>query len=704
MNKRSFIVLSGLLLACALQAAPSRIFISPTGSNTGGNGSEKAPYATLQRAKAAIKSLPRGEVDIVVCEGEYFVGDGVEFTKNDLKDVKLTITGRLGAKDKKPVFIGGKKVMASELQEVTDKAILAKIPSDAEGKLFFIDLKKFGMTDYGKMRQRGFGSPTYPTEMEAFYNHEPMTCAQYPNDTSIMKIGEVLDEGHVRAIAYGQGAYKPKPDKHIRGATFKYIDQRTERWADAPEAFIRGNLSVGWADDQIKIKKIDTTAKTILLDTPHVYGVWSCVPDKDGKVKSGDIAVRGYQVYNLLEEIDRNGEYYIDRQNGIFYVMLPEKPAADKFFNFSIISEPFIRFKDVDGVTLQGIDFTANRVTAIEMNNCTNSQIDRCQVYNCARGIRMTGIKNSLTRSRVYNCAYGGIEVRGGNRRTLERGNNVVKNCEFFNNARLKMNYSPALLLVGVGNTISNCDFHDHPHVCIQYGGNDMLIERNTFIRCCKGSSDMGVTYTGRNQSEQGNIIRRNFFSKNLPPDPGAMMCGVYVDDGSGGTLIENNIFCDTGSIGHSSSFGAVYYHGGCDNIARENVFIACESGVGQQTWTNEWWAAAIKRESHRFYKEVDVNSDIYKKRYPKLAKLFDPQAPRENFVERNKVFCTPMSLNGNMILRNNKPLKPNKGFTAAQALGVDFWTLELVEKYFGEDALVKKNLEGSIGVEKLEQ
>lgn len=698
---KKFVFSMGVFAACSAALAATQIFISPNGSDTGGNGTRQSPYGSLARAKAALKSAPRGDVEIVACPGEYFIRKGVSFSASDLKGINLSIVGEADKDGNRPVFIGGGKLPASALKEVTDKAVLAKIPSDAEGKLFYIDLKAAGVSDYGKMQQRGFGTNSRPTEMEAFLDMRPLTNAQYPNDERIMKIGEVLDEGHVRAIAFGQGAYKPKPDKNIRGATFKYVEPRTARWAGAPEAFIRGNLSVGWADDQIKIKKIDVQAGTIELETPHIYGVWSCVPDKDGKIKPGDVAVRGFQVYNLLEELDRNGEYYIDRQNGIFYVMLAKRPGEGSSFYFSVLSEPFISFRDVSNARLSGINFAVSRWEALRMTSCSECVVDSCDFFNSGLGPNISGRKCKLLRSRVYNCALGGARIYGGNRKTLERGDNLMENCELFNNARLRMNYSPALGMGGVGNTVRNCDFHDHPHVCIQYSGNDMLIERNTFVRCCKGSSDMGVTYTGRNQSDQGNVIRRNFFSQNLPPDPGAMMCGVYVDDGSGGTLIENNIFCHTGSIGHSSSFGAVYYHGGCDNIARENVFIACESGVGQQTWTNERWAAALKREAHRFYKEVDVNSEVYKKRYPKLAKLFDPEAPRENFTERNKVFCTPMSLNGNMILRNNKPLKPNKGISCAQAIGVKFWTLDLVNKYFGEDPLVKKNLKLPIGVQK---
>lgn len=693
MNKRVIFVVFASIFFAGISFGLSKFYVSPKGNDSSLGDTPQTAFATFEKAMSAVVKAPKGDVEVVFAAGDYFVKKGAVLGKRELSGKKLTISAEGG----RARLIGGVKVPARELREVKDEVILKKIPADAEGTLFAIDLKKFWISNFGKVEQRGFGTRARVIEMEAFHNLKPMLYAQYPNDSSLIKIGEVLDAGHIRAIAAGQDAYKPKPDPVIRGATFKYIGDRHARWVDAPDAFIRGNLSVGWADDQIQIKKIDTQKGTLELASPHIYGVYSCVPDKNGKLNRADIAVRGYQVYNLLEELDRNGEYYIDRKNGIFYVMFARKPAGD--FYFSTLCTPFFTIDGTANLTIKDIDFALCRNTAVKITGTRDSSFSNSEIRVCRNAMEFSGYRNKVENCRIYDCALGGVSLSGGDRKLLHYSRNVIRNCEFFNNARLKMNYSPCLSMHGVAVTAENNEFHDHPHVCLAYTGNEMMIRNNSFIRCCKGSSDMGVTYTGRDQSEMGNVITNNFFSDNLPPRKGAMMCGVYVDDGSGGTKITKNIFCRTGSMGHSPAFGAVYFHAGFDNAVTENVFIECEQGVGQQLWSDERWAAALEREKFRFYTRVDVNSEVYKKKYPKLYRQFDPKTFRTNEVYRNSVFRTPLSLSGNMILRNNRNLLPNESAKIQDINAVKSWTQADVKKFFGDDNLVKNIFRKPIGI-----
>ena len=38
----------------------------------------------------------------------------------------------------------------------------------------------------------------------------------------------------------------------------------------------------------------------------------------------------------------------------------------------------------------------------------------------------------------IHDMGHGGIYMAGGDRKSLERGNNMVKNCEFYNVSRLE--------------------------------------------------------------------------------------------------------------------------------------------------------------------------------------------------------------------------------------------------------------------------
>ena len=109
------------------------------------------------------------------------------------------------------------------------------------------------------------------------------------------------------------------------------------------------------------------------------------------------------------------------------------------------------------------------------------------------------------------------------------------------------------------------------------------MIERNLFARDCQEADDMGVLYTGRDPSARGTIIRRNFFTDILPPNRDTKMCAIYVDDGSGGMTIAQNVFCRAGNPGPSELFGTVFFHGGHDNVGRRKCLHRLFEGGGKQ-------------------------------------------------------------------------------------------------------------------------
>ena len=60
------------------------IYVSPDGNDISGDGSKEKPFATLDRARIAVRELPKTE-DIVVefADGFYFMNETVMFDEND---------------------------------------------------------------------------------------------------------------------------------------------------------------------------------------------------------------------------------------------------------------------------------------------------------------------------------------------------------------------------------------------------------------------------------------------------------------------------------------------------------------------------------------------------------------------------------------------------------------------------------------------
>ena len=713
-------------------AQACQIYVDTNGSDTKGDGSKAAPFASLKKAVEKFSELKNGGVKagkILFSPGFYFFEDSVNFDCDISPEdgAELLITSAAPGSVR---FTGAKRISADKLVEVSDKAVLGKLPKERTAKVFCLNLKEFGIHDYGTLKRVGFTHKIEPVQMEVFLDDAPLELAGYPNK-GILKIGDVLDPGWIAAVASGGNpdAKKLKPDNNIRGATFKYDFDRPDRWANVKNAWLDGIFSVGWADDRSKIKSIDTKNKTITLQSPHVYGVRTCnfIEGKSDWSVKQDLNVRGYRAINLLEELDNPGEYYIDTETGMFYVALDKKPKGG-FFDFSVNEKPFVVLRSASNIKFLNIDFAASRGPGLVALNSRRISLTSCRFFNLGnygaafgnigtnhilydsgnignssaafypstKQIKDWKIRNKFnnytSQIKVQNCKFfnlgmGGLFIGGGDRVTLESSQNLVTNCEFYNNARIRKLFSPSLRLAGVGTVASHNYVHDHQHMTVALDGNDIVVEKNVFERCCLNSSDMGVIYTNRDKSMQGNIVRYNLFLDNPPAHPENHVCGVYIDWGTGGGYIERNIFCNTGD----SFFGAVYFHGGHDSIVKENVFIDCLRVALHLHWDERRYRYNVNEELNVFKLytgsaecPVNINSPIYKKKYPNLGNIFIENYPRKNTFVSNYAYNSGWIMHGEWSARGNAEMNPS-----AEVPRPIKWDAATLKKYFGNNWIV---------------
>jgi hypothetical protein len=256
----------------------------------------------------------------------------------------------------------------------------------------------------------------------------------------------------------------------------------------------------------------------------------------------------------------------------------------------------------------------------------------------------------------VFNTGTGGIILHGGDRKSLEPGNNLVYNCEFHHTDRINNTYSPAVKMNGVQNIVRNCYFHDLQHQAIYFNGNDNIIEYNQFEKICTNAHDMGAIYTGRNPSARGNLIQYNYFLNILPNDNSASMTGIYFDDGSGGNSVKNNFFYRVGNPGQFSCFAAIFSNGAHDNTITKNIFMDCKVAVGNNHWEDSAWKEWLQSSllQNRLNNEVNIMDDIYQKKYPELKDFFATMGRRLILVKDNVMIRTPLAMFGDFMLQNN--------------------------------------------------
>lgn len=623
------------------------LHIAPDGVDTH-TGTEGSPFATLERARDEIRALkqrgplPTGGITVCVHGGQYDMTESFSLGKEDsgTTDSPITYTASHG---ESPVFTGGVRLVG--FQAVSDRAILARLPEEARGKVVQVDLKSLGLTEFQRLELGGFGSgrgfKTHPAT-ELFFNGQAMRLARWPND-GFVRIADVsVQDGHKIHGRIGS-----------KVGRFRYEGDRPKRWKDDKDILLYGYWFFGWADSYEQVESIDTDNHEILLKPPyHRYGYLKGQP---------------FYAMNLLSEIDTPGEWYLDRITGMLYFYPPSDPG-DATVVLSVARFPFVRMEAVSHVTFEGITWEFGSSDAIVLQGGDHCLFAGCTVRHCAgNGIMITGGSNhGLLSCDIYSMGRGGTSISGGDRKTLKAGNHFVENCDIYDLSRTDHTYTPAVWMDGVGNRIAHNRMHDIRSSAIRLGGNDHRVEFNEVFHVVWESDDQGGADMWGDPTYRGNVYRYNYWhhiGNWQKPDegPDCGQAGIRLDDAISGVLIYGNIFyrCSAGRAG----FGGIQIHGGKDNIIDNNVFADCRTAISFSPWNAERWTEFIKGRLD----SPKIDKALYLKRYPELSRLAEDHDV--NTVSRSLVFRCGEFLRrdrGQTRLADNLEMADDPGFADA--------------------------------------
>lgn len=584
--------------------------IAPNGSNEGPGTMEK-PFATLERARDEIRRFrkmkaPEKYFYVVVHGGRYRVTKTLELSAEDSEGLYRA------ADDEKPVFTGGIQVQGFTL--VTDPAVLARLPEEARGKVWQADLKAHGVGELKPLVLGGFGSgrgfKTHPVN-ELFFNGQPMTLARWPNEGFEHIADIVVDDGHTE---HGR--------KGSRVGRFRYTGDRPARWKDDKDVWLYGYWFWEWADSYEKLAGIDLARKEIALEPPY---------HKYGYRKQGT-----WCAVNLLSEIDRPGEWYLDREQRMLYFYAPSDPRKATV-ELSLLTEPFVRVEKADHVGFIGLTWELGASDGIAIHGGNNCFLMGCIIRRGAGdGVEIQGgYRHGITSCDIESMGRGGARISGGDRKSLITGGHGMIDCHIHHLSRIDHTYTPAVLLSGAGNEINGCLFHDIPSSAIRVAGNDHRVERCEVYNVVTESDDQGAVDMHADPTFRGNQFRFNYFhhiGSWRTPKQGTPcgQAGIRLDDAISGTLVYGNIFyrCSSGQAG----FGGVQIHGGKDNVIDNNMFIDCQAAVSFSPWQPARWNAWVPK----YLDPQKIDLDLYRKTYPELNKL--QEGVNVNTVTRNLV------------------------------------------------------------------
>jgi hypothetical protein len=637
-----------LSLAAAAPAADDAsrevvVYVAPSGNDAwSGRLSEPnaartdGPFATLPRARSALRTAaPDRARKVVVRGGTYTLRETLVLGKEDSGAEGRPIVWQASSGEEVRLS-GGIAIPPHAIRPLADAKVQTRLDEAARGKVLVADLAALGVAAPEAFPGRFRGPLPLP---ELIFNDQRMTPGRWPNEgwTTIAKIVEA-------------GSEPRSGDNAGRPGVFEYSGDRPRRWNAAEGLWLHGYWCFDWYDEVIRVKSVDPSARRIALAEPHLYGL-----------RQGNPSPRRYRAIHVLEELDRPGEYYVDRVQKRLYFWPPADLAGSRVV-LGTLNTPVVALRDASHVVLRGFTVEASQGDGIEITGGTSNRVLACHVRNVRQvAIRVGGgIGHRIEACDLHDTGTGGLVLAGGDRRTLTPAGHEAVNNHIWRYSQHQLTYANAIVLEGVGNRAAHNLIHDAPHQAIGVGGNDHVFEYNVVHHVCMETDDCGAYYKGRNPSCRGNIVRYNYWH-DIGSPMGHGNAAVYFDDGDGGDTVFGNVFYRCGEPGRGS-FGTVFSHGGHDNLAENNIFVECKRALGSAPWDDARWRRALAGGEdclwqERLLKEVDITKPPYTTRYPALVGFLNPPPgqPRVNRAARNVfVRC-------NELRSGNWQLKPEE-------------------------------------------
>ncbi len=608
------------------------LYIAPNGSDEN-DGSFAHPLATLERARDLVRAMDKTDktgVTVALTAGDYSLRS-LSFTSEDGGTESCPVT-YCAYGDGEVILNGGKTISPSDFSGVTDEAVLSRLTDDAAKNVVCADLTKLGLTaaDWGKLYSVGGystashydGDTVGPVPCVLYYNGVPQTVARYPDSgfltvQGIVREGEGLENSKSNHSQRADWATLRNPETTVFTIDKKTAD-RINGYASLDTVWLWTALMYNWADSTSPLKSFDYGARTL---EPAYVSTYGAVPGTT------------YYIFNVIEELDTPGEWYLDRDTGMLYLW-PESPLADAEISLSLSTEDLITVTDAPYLRFEGLTLKGTRGGGFNINS-SDVAVNNCVITGISGvGVRLDGYRNAVTGCELSHIGGTGVDITGGDRETLTPGENRVENCLIHDYSEVALTAGPGVSLYGVGNVCAHNEFYNSPQQAIFYGGSNNVIEFNLMHEVALLSDDCSAIYAGRRWDCGGSVVRYNAMyglgDKDHRPN------GIYWDDGMSGQTAYGNLIVNCRQNGFLLG-------GGRDLDVHGNILINCETPVcyddrardgalNEDSWFKHSKEGA---DMQQHLEEMPWRSELWQKAYPYTANwsldYADPENP--NFL-----------------------------------------------------------------------
>lgn len=592
-------------------------YVSPTGSDAANGTTPATPFASLGKARDAIRALksagqfPSSGLKVLVRDGILQASASLDLTSQDSglsSNAPIVYAAYPG---ENPRVVGGKIITT-----VAPVGAHARLNTTQENNIVAVNLAGFTISN-GTITHRGRflqQSGTLNSWTEISQAGQSYRLARYPN------LSSTLDGSSFTLFTTPTSAN-----------TFTYTGTRPTTgngtaWAEpVANIWVHGYWGTDWDDLFANVTSLNTGSKLVTLAENPIYGIDASAGSK-----------RFWWV-NVLEELDEAGEYYIDRTSNILYVWPISPVTAANPLVASQIDTQILSLNGVSDVRFEGISFEASRKNLVTVANGNRVQFVRCNAL-CAGVDAVTF--DSATRNSgwdsgtIANSGDRGVLLGGGTRSNLTPGSNYVQNVTFTNFARLVRTFQGAVEFPfgSVGNRFMNNEVYNAPAMAIRHWGNDHYVWYNHVHHVCQeAGGDSGVFWSELDWTSRGNSYRYNLIHDAWQTN-GSTYAGYtqvfYWDDVScTGEIIGNTTY----NVNRS-----VLIHGGRNITIQNNVFV--DNRPFEQIAFSQ--VSPTPSETITFLNQVNYQSSPWTK-YPNLANITsdEPTRMKYNVVNRNRIF-----------------------------------------------------------------
>lgn len=569
------------------------VYVSLMGDDEN-NGTIDSPFKTIERA------LSEKETDVIYLrEGRYFV-DSLVLNYGNSGTV-------IAGYDNEEVILTNSTILKSDKFQLVSESDneYSRLSELAKGKIYKCNLNELNISPGGVMPNIKMWSGVSPFDIVTVDNKK-LHVSRYPN----------AGYDNIERVISCTG------DNMI----FKFSGQRPKRWIDADDAWLIGYWGKGWAQDAVKISGINMNLRFITTEGASSYGLTATFPGGQ------------YYAYNLLEELDSEEEWFIDKSSNTIY-LYSDTGLTGKEIKVNTERKSLFVIENATDISIRNITIEDVKGYGINAKNCTNVSVKDCTVRNIGQdAIVMTGTECGVENCEIYNIDGGGISLTGGNRNLLEHSGNYAKNNNVHDCALEYRVYRPGIRVDGVGCIVANNEIYNLPHSAIMYNGNEHTIEYNVIRDCLTETTDAGAIYSGQDFLSYGTVIRYNYIENiDTESDPVyGHAVGIYLDDYYAGAKVYGNIM---NNVDVAFQLG-----GGRSNIFTNNIIMNAPRGAATailadrrdgESWSNSRTTIMEKTQ------EIDYTNDRWTEKYPQVIGLMEdePEIPKYNELKNNIIY-----------------------------------------------------------------